>query len=94
MEYIACKDNIRFFHVLSELYIAWNGRDELVMGEEQKLHDQVYLLSLPNLTLRAIQQLNPPEKLEMRTITSAFLQFQTIKHTSSHLGDDAQNGWF
>ena len=41
VEYIACKDNIRFFHVLSELYIAWNGGHELVIGEEQKLHDQV-----------------------------------------------------
>ncbi len=65
VEYIACKDNIRFFHVLSELYIAWNGRDELVMGEEQKLHDQVYVLSLPNLTLRAMQQLKCSENLEI-----------------------------
>ena len=63
-------------------------------GEEQKVHDVREDGTFPNLTLRAIQQLNPPEKLEMRTFTSAFLQFQTIKHTSSHLGDDAQNGWF
>ncbi len=63
-------------------------------GEEQKVHDDRLAETFPNLTLRAIQQLNPPEKLEMRTFTSAFLQFQIIKHTSSHLGDDAQNGWF
>ena len=63
-------------------------------GEEEKEHDPREDWTFPNLTLRAIQQLNPPEKIEMKTFTSAFLQFQIIKHTSSHLGDDGQNGWF
>ena len=52
-------------------------------GEEEKEHDPREVETFPNLTLRAIQQLNPPEKLEMRTFAGAFSQFQTIKYIFS-----------
>ena len=63
-------------------------------GEEQKVHDDRLAETFPNLTLCTLQQLNSQVTLEMRTLAGAFSQFQAIKHTSSHLGDDAQNGCF